>query len=295
MTLTDRRPVMGGESVITLVGGTQALLDDAFALAETCDRLWSRFTDDSEITRLNFAAGQSVAVSPLTVALVAEMLEGFALTAGDFNPTHLPSVVNIGYADSLVRQGHQTKLAEDAHAFDTLDDVVITDDSVQLPRGMTLDSGGIGKGFAADLIAAAVMNSGARGVMVSMSGDVVVAGEAPQEGGWLLGVEDPFDEDKQVEIIRLVEGAVVTSSQRKKRFGDAHHLIDPRTGTSAKTEVQTVSVIASTGARAEVLAKSGFLRPVGEFLAWLPEVGAAGMVIAGRGERHESLNWGAYH
>jgi thiamine biosynthesis lipoprotein len=286
---------MGGESVITLVGGTQALLDDAFALAETCDRLWSRFTDDSEITRLNRASGQPVAVSPLTVALVAEMVEGFGLTAGDFNPTLLPAVVTIGYSHSLVRQGHQTKLVEDARAFDTLDEVVITEASVQLPKGMTLDSGGIGKGFAADLIAAAVMNSGARGAMVSMSGDVVVAGDAPQEGGWLLGVEDPFNEDEQVEIIRLAEGAVVTSSQRKKRFGDAHHLIDPRTGTSAKTDIQTVSVLASTGARAEVLAKSGFLRPVAEFLAWLPEVGAAGMVIDGRGERHESPNWATYH
>jgi thiamine biosynthesis lipoprotein len=223
------------------------------------------------------------------------MLEGFALTAGDFNPTLLPSVVNIGYTESLVRQGHQTKLTEDAHPFETLDEIVITADSVQLPKGMTLDSGGIGKGFAADVIAAAVMNSGARGVMVSMSGDVAVAGEAPQEGGWLLGVEDPFNEDEQVEIIRLVEGAVVTSSQRKKRFGAKHHLIDPRTGTSAKTNIQTVSVIASTGARAEVLAKSGFLRSPNEFLAWLPSVGGAGMVIDNSGDRAESSNWAAYH
>jgi thiamine biosynthesis lipoprotein len=286
---------MGGETVITVVGGSQALLDDAFSLADTCERAWSRFRSDSEISALNSAAGSPVSVSPLTAALVAEMLEGFELTSGDFNPTLLPAVVQAGYAASLVEEHRETMLEATAHPFDSLDEIVLTPDSVQLPAGMTLDSGGIGKGFAADLIAAAVMGSGARGVMVSMSGDVVVAGEAPQAGGWLLGVEDPFDDRASVDIMRLLEGAVVTSSQLKKRFGAAHHLIDPRTGLSAQTDAQTVSVIATTGARAEVLAKSGFLRPTSEFLQWLPEVGAAGMVIDVSGERHESSNWAAYH
>ena len=285
---------MGGEAVITIVGGTQQLLDDAFSVAEACDRAWSRFRSDSDIGFLNAAHGQPVRVSPLTVALVAEMVEGFALTEGDFNPTLLPAVVAAGYRASLVREGHVTNLGPEACVFESLDEIVITDETVQLPEGMTLDSGGIGKGFAADLIAAAVMNSGARGVMVSMSGDIVVAGESPEPGGWRLGVENPFDESEHVEVVRLSEGAVVTSSQRKKRFKGGHHLINPKTLTSAETTVQTVSVISSTGARAEVLAKSGFLRPMAEYLQWLPTVGAAGMIIEADGSRLESANWADY-
>lgn len=292
---TDARPIMGGETVITVVGGSAAILEDAFALAATCDRLWSRFVSDSELSRVNESGGEAVEVSPLTVALVDAMCEGFSLTNGDFNPTLLPHVVALGYVASLVSPSHVTSLPPDAGVFDSLDGIVLTDTSVQVPAGMTLDAGGIGKGFAADLICAAVMKSGARGVMVSMSGDVVVAGEAPQPGGWLLGVENPFDESEQVEIVRLIEGAVVTSSQRKKRFGDKHHVVDPRTGTSATTSIQTVSVIATTGARAEVLAKSGFLRPVEDFLSWLPTIGAAGMVIGADGTSSQSLNWAPYH
>jgi thiamine biosynthesis lipoprotein len=292
--LTNRRDVMGGEAVITVVGGSRKLLDDAFSVAEACDAAWSRFRGDSEIGILNHSAGQRTVVSPLTVALVAEMIEGFTLTSGEFNPTLLPAVFAVGYEKSLVREGHVTELPTHARVFDSLEGIVITSDSVQLPAGMTLDSGGIGKGFAADLIVAAVMNSGARGVMVSMSGDIVVSGESPDPGGWRLGVENPFDESQHVEIVRLTEGAVVTSSQRKNRFERGHHLIDPVTRRSAQTTVQTVSVIAKTGARAEVLAKSGFLRKTADYLKWLPVVGAAGLVIEADGRRFESPNWASY-
>ncbi len=294
IVFTDSRPVMGGESVITVVGGSAQILDEAFALATLCDSSWSRFLSGSELDRVNHAQGARVEVSPLTIALIDEMIAGFALTSGDFNPTLLPRVVETGYAASLVRSGHLTTLPEGARAFDSLDEIALNEGGVQLPAGMTLDSGGIGKGFAAELIAAAVMNSGATGVMVSMSGDIVVAGESAQGGPWLVGVEDPFDEESRVDIVRLVEGSVVTSSQRKKRFGTSHHLIDPRTGLSASTCVQTVSVIARSGARAEALAKSGFLRPVEEFLKWLPTVGAAALVIEADGRRRESENWRLY-
>ena len=285
---------MGGESVITVVGGSPSLLDDAFALASRCEAAWSRFVADSELDRVNQADGARVNISPLTVALIQEMTDGFELTGGDFNPTLLPRVVEVGYLASLVHEGRVTNVPQGARVFDSLDDIDLDERSVQLPSGMTLDSGGIGKGFAADLIAAAVMNSGAEGVMVSMSGDVVIAGESPQGGPWLLGVEDPFDVQSHVDIVRLVEGSVVTSSQRKRRFAQGHHLIDPKTGLSASTPVQTVSVIARTGARAEVLAKSGFLRPTPDYLEWLPTVGAAGLIIDSSGARHESENWKLY-
>lgn len=294
MLLSDSRAIMGGESVITLVGGTPSILDAAFDLAAECERLWSRFLSDSELCRLNAAAGVAVNVSPLTVALVDAMVDGVTLTDGDFNPTLLPPVIELGYAASLVEPTQSVLLPAGAQVFTDLGEVVLTSSTVQLPAAMTLDAGGIGKGFAADLIAAAVMASGARGVMVSMSGDVVVSGESPQPGGWLLGVENPFDESENLEIVRLREGAIVTSSQRKKRFGDAHHLIDPRTRKSAITTTQTVSVIADTGAQAEALAKAGFMRPASEFLAWLPSVNSAGMVIDADGSRAVSSNWSDY-
>lgn len=292
--VTDRRPVMGGEAVITLVGGSTQMLDEAFALAALCERLWSRFRADSDISRVNANAGEPTEISPPTAALIYEMIEGFSLTQGDFNPTLLPAVLEVGYRASQVNNELLTELPAEAEVFSSLDDIDLDTTSVTIPRGMTLDSGGIGKGFASDLIVAAARASDVDGVMVSLSGDVVVWGAAPDGSAWRLGVEDPFDTSAHVQVIRLTEGAVVTSSQRKNTFTGGHHLIDPKTQRSAETSAQTVSVIARSGARAEVLAKSGFLRPIPDFLSWLPRVGAAGMVIDANGAQLESPNWALY-
>ena len=87
----------------------------------------------------------------------------------------------------------------------------------------------------------------------------------PDAVAWLLGVEDPFDTARHLTTVRIARGAIVTSSQRKRRFDTAagvrHHLIDPRTGASALTDIQTVTVIAATGVRAEAISKSGLRSP----------------------------------
>lgn len=291
---SDRRPVMGGEAVITVVGGTEAMINDAFELAEMCDRMWSRFMSESEISLINASGGAQVAISPLTAALINEMIEGFSLTSGDFNPTILPAVLGVGYQRSQVHPERTTVLRADARVFDSLDDIELSPTTVRIPHDMTLDSGGIGKGFAADLIAAALMQSGAAGTMVSMSGDVVVAGDPPDGDAWRLGVENPFNTADHVQVVSLVAGAVVTSSQRKNTFENGHHLINPVTQRSATTSAQTVSVIAGSGAKAEVLAKCGFLRDIDAFLEWVPSVQAAAMVVDHDGAMRESSNWAAY-
>lgn len=161
-----------------------------------------------------------------------------------------------------------------------------------------LDAGGIGKGLAADVICRFALAEGAWGVMAEIGGDVVVAGSAPDGIAWRIGVEDPFDLDAHLAVVRLSAGAIATSSVRKRRWptasGERHHLLDPATGQAADTAAQTVTVIASSGARAEALTKPGFTRSTAEYLAWLPDEGAAGLVVAETGDIHTSENWNLY-
>ena len=290
----ETRVIMGGEAVITIVGGSQAMMDDAFAVAERCEADWSRFRSDSEISRINHLAPAAVEVGPLTVALVAEMIEGFVLTDGDFNPTLLPSLLSVGYVESELQPALRTDRDARKRLFTSLDGIRLEEESVSIPDEMSLDPGGIGKGLAADLIAGALLLSGASGAMVSFSGDIVVAGEAPDGKAWRIGIENPFTLDGHVGVIGLSEGAVVTSSQRKRRFAGGHHLSDPRTGSSAASRVQTATIIARTGVRAEVLAKSAFLREPEALLEWLPTVEAAGLLILDDGLELQSDNWSDY-
>jgi thiamine biosynthesis lipoprotein len=296
--LTDRRPLMGGHATISLVGASAPLLDAAFALADRCEARWSRFLPTSDISRLNRAEGRTVDVDASTVRLIGAMREGVALTDGDFDPTLLPLVIEAGYAASTVAPDLVTVLPDSARAPGRLADIRVEGTGVTMPVCTTLDAGGIGKGLAADLVSEFALAEGAWGVMAELGGDIVVAGRAPDGVAWSLGVEDPFEPGRHLGTVRIARGAIVTSSQRKRRFpnagGERHHLIDPRAGVSAGSGIQTTTVIAATGARAEALAKSGFLRPASECLAWLPTVGAAGLLVDADGTRHESTNWGRY-
>jgi thiamine biosynthesis lipoprotein len=111
-----------------------------------------------------------------------------------------------------------------------------------------------------------------------------------------LGIEDPFDTEKELAQVRISSGAIVTSSQRKRRFGstDKHHLLNPTDASSAQTAVQTATVVAGTGAHAEALSKSAFVRHPDAFLEWLPAQSAAGMVVLDDGHIRISTNWETY-
>lgn len=294
---TSRRKLMGGSATLTLIGGGDATLEACWAFLDELESLWSRFLATSDVSLLNWAEGKTLVVDERTVALIHAMKEGFVRTDGDFNPTLLPEVIRAGYATSLKDPKRVTTLPASAVSPGDIARVHVDGHDVTMPVGTTLDPGGIGKGLAADLVADFALAHGAWGVMAEIAGDIRVAGEAPDGIAWRLGVEDPFSPEEHVDVVRLPAGGVVTSSQRKRRFGDdaqRHHLIDPSTRESASTDVQTVTVIALTAAKAETLTKSGFVRPIDEYLAWLPSVGAAGLVVVADGTKHESENWGTY-
>lgn len=289
---------MGTTGSIMLVGGTTGLLDAAIALVRDLESKWSRFVSSSEIWRLNWSEGRPTAVSAETVRLIRAMLEGVELTDGDFDPTLLPDLIASGYAASIVDPTLVTRLPDSAVSPGSLRGIRWDESNVTLPSGTTLDSGGIGKGLAADMVCEFAIESGAWGAMAELGGDIAVAGRAPDGVAWPLGVQDPFAPEKHLAIVRLAGGALATSSQRKRRFvtdsGDHHHLIDPTSHGSAATAVQTVTVIAATGARAEIMTKPGFLRETVEYLRWLPSVGGAGLVIDENGVVSTSANWGRY-
>lgn len=297
-TVTRGHSIMGGHGNITLVGAGETLLSRCWDLAAGCEQLWSRFIPTSDISQLNLAEGHAVEVSPLTRRLVSEMVEGFHLTNGAYDPTLLPALIKAGYTNSLVDPTRITVLPSTARAPGRPEEIVTTDHAVTLPIGTTLDPGGIGKGCAADVIAEFALAEGALGVLVEMGGDIVMRGDAPDGVAWILGIEDPHVDKEHISIVRIKSGAIATSSQLKRRFvhegQHTHHLLDAHSTTSAATAVQTVTAIAASGARAEVLTKPGFVWEPEEYLAWLPTVGAAGLMTFEDGSTRVSSNWSIY-
>jgi thiamine biosynthesis lipoprotein len=263
---------MGCSVDVVVVGGSSGLLDLARSSIDYLERRWSRFLPDSDISRLNHAAGSSVHTDPATVVLLQSMLDGWRSTAGAFDPTLLAPLVGLGYAASWHDPAAVTSLPHGALLRGSLDDLVIDPlhSMVTAPRGMCLDAGGIGKGLAADLVAARLIDAGAGGSSVSIGGDVAVRGRAPQLGGWLIGITDPMiagDTDVEVGQLMIVEGGVATSGTLRRRWrgedGEAlHHLLDPATGRPAHhaNELVSVTVVAGSAAWAEIWTKAVMVR-----------------------------------
>jgi thiamine biosynthesis lipoprotein len=136
--------------------------------------------------------------------------------------------------------------------------------SVTLPPGVALDLGGIGKGFAADLVSAELLQDGATGACVNLGGDLRVRG-TPPDRAWIVAVEaEPGTTPERAPLcVALADGAVATTSSRRRAWRRAgrrqHHVIDPRTGRPVDAPPTSATVVAADAWQAEVLAKAAFV------------------------------------
>jgi thiamine biosynthesis lipoprotein len=260
---------MGCDVDVVIVGGSPRLLYLARTSIDHLERRWSRFLPESDISRLNHAAGSNVHIDPATVVLLQAMLDGWRATAGCFDPTLLAPLVGLGYAASWHDASAVTSVPRGALLRGDLDELSIDvrTNIVSAPEGMCLDAGGIGKGLAADLVLDQLMEAGALGASISIGGDVAVRGTAPQPGGWLIGVADPMDLDREIDQLSMVEGGVATSGTLRRQWLDdegerVHHLLDPTTRRPVhhSREIVAVTVVAGTAAWAEVWTKAVMVR-----------------------------------
>ena len=154
--------------------------------------------------------------------------------------------------------------------------------SVCLPPGTRLDLGGIAKGWAADQAARRLGIYGP--ALIDAGGDIAVS--APPSNGerWPIGVADPSEPDRKLELLLIAQGGVATSGRDYRRWQRngvwQHHIIDPRTGQPAETDIIAVTVIAPTAIQAETAAKRVFILGARAGLDWLEGQSAmAGLLV----------------
>jgi thiamine biosynthesis lipoprotein len=262
--------VMGSEAHVIVVAGRDRSIFDALTAAaraylDHLEQRWSRFLPDSDITRINLSSGRPVLVDTDTMTLFATMLEAWRLTHGGFDPTVLPAVIAIGYRASIDDPLRCTRLPADDLRLGGMGEIDIDLDrrAVTVPAGVVVDAGGIGKGLAADLTVARLLADGADGALVSIGGDLAMAGTPPDGDGWPISVERPDPADGVLCTLAVSGGGAATSSTRSRRFTiggqHRHHLIDPVAGGPATTDLASVTVIARSGWLAEAHATAALL------------------------------------
>jgi len=221
----------------------------------------SRFRSTSALTRLNQGAGCGPqAVSPLLWTVLVAAFEAAHDSEGIYDPTLCRTIERLGYDRSFecVERSGAPHDGTPLPAFGAWQKVRLNGAtrSVSLPDNLALDLGGITKGWTVDRVANALAPVGP--VLVDAGGDLRVIGTVKDEA-WPIAVQDPFEPERDRALVRLRRGALATSSRGGRCWQRGtlalHHVIDPRTGSSADSDLHTVTVYAPDAMTADVAAK----------------------------------------
>lgn len=212
----------------------------------------SRFRDDSELSRVNAAAGRFVAVGPLTLSLLQLALDVAERTQGAVTPTVGAALLAAGYDDDIEavrRRSHATACASvpaPAGSAVRLDPYF---GRVGVIAGTVLDLGAVAKAYAVDEAVRRIGTHATGPVLVSIGGDLAVHGTP--DGGWTVAVSETAEDP--AELITIESGALTTSSTVGRRWVGGHHIVDPRTGAPADGRLRTASVWAPSAVEANLL------------------------------------------
>jgi thiamine biosynthesis lipoprotein ApbE len=290
---TYRFPALGTTAQVTVADRSGlrragALLHEELA---QIDRACSRFLPSSELNAVNAGAGAPVGVSSLLFEAVETALHAAGATGGAVDPTVGGSLRALGYdcdfaligTDGGRRQVVRLRRRSTSWRQVRLDRDRLT---IRIPKGVELDLGATGKAFAADRAARRIADELDCGVLVSLGGDIAVAG-APPEGGWPVRVTDDHrDLDGEGPTIALRSGGLATSSTTVRRWradgAERHHIVDPRTGRPAPEVWRTASVAAATCVDANAASTAAIVLG-DEAPAWLARSGLAARLVSSDG------------
>ena len=253
---TTTFPALG--STATLVVSDAAVQERAVAMLRSelaaIDLAASRFRSDSELSRLNRAGGRPAPVSALLFEAIEVALRAARVSGGLVDPTVGQALERIGYdrdfaAVAAAGPAVRIKLQPvPGWKRVRMDRATAT---VQVPAGVTIDLGATAKALCSDRAARAIASSTGSGVLVSLGGDIAVAGPAPEEG-WVVRVSHDHADPPAAggPTVAIGSGGLATSSTSVRRWirggKTMHHLIDPVTGAPAAEYWRTVSVAAGT-------------------------------------------------
>jgi len=263
------------------------------------DAAASRFREDSELSRLNAAPEREVLVSPLLAQAIAAGIRGAELTGGAVDPTVGKAIRLAGYdADfaQVIKDGGPLRVrATRVPGWQAIRFEAATR-RIWIPSGVEIDLGATAKALASDLAAKAAAEAiEGGGVLMSLGGDIAVAGAAPS-GRWPVQISEdsgaPLDDLE--ETVTIDDGGIATSSTTVRRWTRAgvvlHHIIDPATGLPVDGPWRTATVAAATCVDANIASTAAIVMGHGA-LSWLERQGLAARLVDQEGRVECTSRW----
>lgn len=273
--------------VVAARGRLDLAVDAVVGELDAIDRACSRFRGDSEVALLRRHRGCSFEPSPTLADAVKAALWAAQVSQGAVDPTGGATLRKLGYDRDFAalpadRPRDDVEIGPlpgwrlvhfDAHGH------------LIVPTCLELDFGATAKALAVDRAASAAAAAAGSGVLVSVGGDVAVAGPAPAEG-WVIQVAEDHRAsigEIGLDCIAIRGGGVATSTTTVRRWRqggvERHHILDPSTGLPAKSPWRTVTVVARSCLHANV-ATTAAIAKAGDGLDWLSATGLPARLVA---------------
>ncbi|MEI8360859.1 MAG: FAD:protein FMN transferase [bacterium] len=248
------------------------LLDKAVSAINEFDLRFSRFKEKSELNVFNKFQGGTYQASEMLADILKHSQKYYKETNGLFDPLVIDILEAIGYKNTFNETGKEQLTYDEELARRSvakkifaarpkLDQLIIDGTKLVVPEGLRFDTGGIGKGYIVDILANDIFKN-IDNYWLSAGGDLLIKGSDLGKIGWKVGVQNPLvDNQESFSINTLGETMGIATSGVIKRQGIVggikwHHIIDPRTGEPAVTDVISVTMIAPTAEEADIYAKT---------------------------------------
>ena len=230
------------------------------------ERLFSRTAPQSEVSAINNAAGKTwTTVSDETYFLIRTAEEIRVRTGGAFDITVAPVMDMWGFTDGLHRIPGDREI-KDVLALVGGDRIVLEEDGNRVmlkSAGMSLDLGGIAKGYAGDRVLSILHDYDIESALINLGGNISTIGRRPSGSAFRIAIMDPEDRSKYLGTLAGADNHIVTSGGYERFFekdGEVYiHIMDPQTARPAESDLLSVTVVGGKGIECDILSTALFV------------------------------------
>ncbi|WP_426357630.1 FAD:protein FMN transferase [Pseudocolwellia sp. HL-MZ19] len=223
---------------------------------------YSRYNKESICSRINNSNGKTITLDPETALLLNFADVCYKLSEGlfDISSGVLRKIWNFDCSDNIPSQQQIEAMLTRVG----WQKVTFTDQSINLPEGMEIDFGGIGKEYAVDRCILLIKEITDAPVLVNLGGDLAATKPRAGNQAWIIGVEHPGFENKTEMVVSLYQGALATSGNAKRylqKDGIRYsHILNAKTGCSIIDAPRSITVASKLCVQAGILATLSILQ-----------------------------------
>ncbi len=288
--------------VRSLATSTDFLESETAKIIEDLEESWTRFKNTSELSLLN----QNKLVknpSKSFLKIISSAFGAMNATNGWFDPRVHDTLIALGYDRSFREINAEISSSNDLRSTSPTtprptNPIYDIDDQILSYFGSALDLGGIGKGAALDVLTDFMGNNCNSSFLIDAGGDITTQIQDPDVEPWFIAVENPNSDEEIFILIRALSASIATSSTKIRNWKlngiTKHHLIDPFTQDTSKSDLAAVTVIANNSMWAEIYSKTLFLKGAIAGLTYANDRNIAALLIQHSGAIYYSDRFARY-